>query len=304
MSNREDYGGVHPIIPTAFTDNGVFDEESQRRLIEFMIDVGVNGVAILGFLGEAHKLSSSERRRVIEVVSRAVAGRIKILVGVRALGTAEAIEQAVEARELGADAVFAAPLGVQNDAVLFDYYQELAERSRVPVMIHDFPESFGTILSVPLISRLANEVDGVVGVKAEEPPVLIKLSQILEKSPNLAVLGGLGGVYFLEELGRGAAGIMTGFAFPEVLVKIYEQFRSGDYPGAASTFDKYMPLIRFEFQPKLGLAFRKYNFKRRGIFRSDYIRSPGMRLDAGSQEELEALVARVGLSLDERLAIV
>lgn len=295
---RQDYRGIHPIIPTAFHDDGTFDEASQRRLIDHMVRVGVQGVAILGFLGEAHKLTEAERREVTATVVDQAAGRLKVMVGVRALGTAGAVAQAQEARELGADAVFAAPLQIQNDAALYTYYRELAEQSGIDVLIHDFPESFGTVLSPELIGRLANEVPGVVGIKLEEPPVLVKTSQVLELAPQLAVLGGLGGVYFYEELQRGAVGIMTGFAFSEVLLEIYELYESGDHAGAARVFDHYCPLLRYEFQPKLGLAFRKHVYRSLGVFASDFIRTPGLKLDEQSRAELEATIKRVGLSLD------
>jgi 4-hydroxy-tetrahydrodipicolinate synthase len=104
-------------------------------------------------------------------------------------------------------------------------------------------------------------------------------------------------MYFLEELQRGAVGTMTGFAFPEILVKIYRQHAAGDHAGAAATFDRYCPLIRYEFQPKLGLALRKYVYQRRGLITSDAIRAPGMRMDAVTARELEAVVERVGLSI-------
>lgn len=289
--------GVHPIVPTAFHSGGSFDEASQRRLVDHLVATGAHGVAILGFLGEAHKLSSQERRHVIRAVTDHGAGRLKVLVGVRTLGTAGAIEQAAEAKELGADAVFAAPIGVQNDAVLFDYYRDLAQGSGIPVMIHDYPDSFGVTISSDLVIRLAREVPGIIGVKAEDPPVLVKLSAILAGAPHLAVHGGLGGVYFIEELQRGAAGIMTGFSFPEALLDIYQRFTSGDTAGATKTFDRYATLLRYEFQPKLGLAFRKHVYLRKGIFESDFIRSPGMKLDEVSRREYEALVARVGLSM-------
>lgn len=295
---RHEYRGIHPIIPTAFRSDGTFDEASQRRLIDHMVSVGVQGVAILGFLGEAHKLTEAERREVTATVIDQASGRLKVMVGVRALGTAGAVAQAKEAKELGADAVFAAPLQVQSDAALYTYYRELAEQSGIDVLIHDFPESFGTILSPELIGRLANEVPGIVGIKLEEPPVLVKTSQVLDLAPQLAVLGGLGGVYFFEELQRGAVGIMTGFAFSEVLLEIFELYTSGDEAGAARVFDHYCPLLRYEFQPKLGLAFRKHVYHRLGIFESEYIRTPGLRLDERSKGELEATIKRVGLTLD------
>src|SRR5690606_24287810 len=153
----------------------------------------------------------------------------------------------------------------------FDFYRSVADRSGVPVMIHDYPEHFGTTLSPQLIARLGNEVEGIVGIKLEEPPVLVKTSAVLDAAPQLAVLGGLGGVYFLEELQRGAVGIMTGFAYPEVLLEIWQRFTAGDHLGAAEVFDRHCPLLRYEFQPKIGLAFRKHVYKTRGIFASDFI---------------------------------
>ena len=297
-AHHETYRGIHPIVPTAFHADGSFDADSQRRLVDYLVDVGVHGVAILGFLGEAHKLTEAERRAVIETVLDQAQGRLKVMVGVRSLGTAGAVAQAREARKLGADAVFAAPLTVQNDEALYAYYRELAESAGIPVLIHDFPANFGTILAPSLITRLANEVPGIVGIKLEEPPVLVKTSQVLEGAPQLAVLGGLGGVYFLEEMQRGAVGIMTGFAYPEVLLDIWQRFTTGDKDGAARVFDHYTPLLRYEFQPKIGLAFRKHVFWKRGIFESDFIRPPGPKLDDRSRGELEATIARVGLSLE------
>ena len=120
----------------------------------------------------------------------------------------------------------------------------------------------------------------------------------------MRIFGGLGGVYFLEELQRGAVGTMTGFAFPEILVRIYDQYAAGNHAGAAATFDRYCPLIRYEFQPKIGLALRKYIYQKRGVIACDAIRAPGMRMDPVTAKELEATVERVGLSLNVKGALV
>ena len=87
---------------------------------------------------------------------------------------------------------------------------------------------------------------------------------------------------------------MTGFAFPEVLLRIYDLFRQGQHEAAARVFDHYMPLIRYEFQPKLGLALRKHTYHRRGIIASDHVRAPGINIDERTARELEAIVKRVG----------
>lgn len=288
--------GVNPILPTPFLDSGEVDDTSLRKLIDFQLAARVHGFAILGFLGEAHKLSLTERRRVITSVVDQAAGAAPTWVGVRAFGAAGAIEQAREAEELGAKAVFVAPIAIQNDAALYDFFAEVASGVSVPVMIHDFPASFGTVLSPDLIARMAHEIPNVTSIKLEAPPVLIKLRALLELAPDaIEIFGGLGGEYFLEELQSGAKGIMTGFAFPEVLVAIYERFTAGDVDAAARTFDHYATLIRYEFQPNIGLAFRKHVYARRGIFASTRIRKPGLTLDDASRRELDDVIARVGL---------
>lgn len=293
-----DLHGVNPILPTPFTDSGELDVASLERLIDAQLAAGVDGVAILGFLGEAHKLSEAERRAVVETVVARAGGRFPVWVGVRALGTAGAVEQARSAQALGAAAVFVAPIAPQSDAALYDHYRDVAQAIDVPVIVHDYPASFGITLSAELVARLSN--DGLAPyIKLEDPPVLQKLSRLRDLTDGrIGVFGGLGGEYFLEELQRGAVGIMTGFAFPEVLVRIYRQFVSGDVGGATRTFDHYMPLIRYEFQPKIGLAFRKHVYRKRGVFASDHIRRPGLALDDESREEFEAIVARVGLRLE------
>ncbi len=290
--------GVFTIMPTAFTPDGALDLGSLERLIDFQFDCGVHGLAILGFLGEAHKLTSAERRQVVETSVRRAAGRGPVWVGIRALGTAGAVEQAQEAERLGATAVFAAPIPQATETVLFDYYRTLAAGVDIPVIIHDYPESFGIEVSAELVGRLARD-GGVQAIKLEEPPVGIKVSRVIELSGGKTkVFGGLGGTSFLEELERGAVGTMTGFSFPEILVRIYALFNAGRRDAAAQVFDRYLPLLRYEFQPKIGLALRKRVYQRRGAIASDFIRPPGGKLDPYTADELDRTVRRVGLSLD------
>ena len=291
--------GVLPILPTPFTDDGAVDERSLRRLIDFELDVGVHGVSILGFMGEAHRLSNAERKQVVTTVVDQAGGSFPTWVGVLAFGAAGAIEQAREAQDLGAAGVFVAPIAVQNDQVIYDYYASVANALDIPLAIHDFPESFRTILSPDLIARMAEEIDGVRYIKLEDYPVLAKMSRIQALAPDsIGIFGGLGGLYFLEELQRGSRGIMTGFAFPEVLLAVYDAFRAGDRARAASLFDRYVPLIRYEFQPKIGLAYRKFVYHRRGIIDSTFIRPPGLQIDDYTRDELVAVIERVGFDLD------
>lgn len=297
MTRTEALRGVNPILPTPFHDDGALDVASLERSIDLMADVGADGVAILGFLGEAHKLTQAERAEVVERVVARSAGRLAVWVGVRALGTAGAVEQAQEAERLGADAVFVAPIAPQDDAALYRHFRTVAESVSVPLILHDYPASFGIKLSVPLIGRLAKEGFAPY-IKLEDTPALPKVSAVIEASDGaIGVFGGLGGQYFLEELQRGAVGIMTGFAFPEVLVGIQRRFDAGDVEGAERLFHRTIDLMRYEFQPGIGLAFRKHVYRLRGIYDGEACRPPAPTLTERDKDEFARVVERCGLHL-------
>ena len=297
MPTPPPFNGVHPIVPTPFLADGALDLASVERLVDYQVAAGVQGIAVLGFMGEAHKLRGAERRSVIETAVARAAGRILVWVGVRAFGTAGSIEQVQEAQALGADAVFVAPIAPGTPAVLERHYREVAAATTLPVAIHDYPAEFGITIPADLIARLAN--DGVTPyLKAEDAPVLVKQRRILEQAPGrIGVFGGLGGQWVLEELANGAAGVMTGLAFPEVLVDIVRRYRAGDVTGAGAVFDRVLPLIRYEFQPGIGVALRKHVFVRRGVFSTAAVRAPSPSVDEATIAEFEAVAARVGLDV-------
>lgn len=298
MPHHQPYWGVHPIVPTPFLDDGQVDLDSVRRLVDAMVNTGVQGIAVLGFMGESHKLMGAERRAVLETAVSQSAGRLPIWVGVRGLGTASCIEQVQEAEALGASAVFVAPIAPQSDAALERHFRAVATSTSLPMALHDYPESFGITLSVDLITKLA--LAGVAPyIKAEDPPVISKQRKMLAATDGrIGVFGGLGGAWLYEELEAGAAGVMTGLAFPELLLEIVSRFAAGDRAGAAAVFDRVLPLIRYEFQPGIGVALRKHVFRRRGIFTSEHVRAPAPPVDRDTLLGFEAVVERCGLSID------
>lgn len=298
MPHHDAYWGVHPIVPTPFLEDGSVDLESVRRLVAATRASGAQGIAILGFMGESHKLQGAERRAVLTAAAEEAGSGFPIWVGVRALGTAGCVEQVQEAEACGASAVFVAPIAPQSDAALEHHYRTVAASTSLPMALHDYPESFGIQLSVDLIGRLAR--DGVAPyLKAEEPPVIAKQRAVLKAANGrIGVFGGLGGAWVYEELEAGAAGVMTGFAFPEVLVEIVARFAAGDRQGAARVFDRVLPVIRYEFQPGIGVALRKHVFRRRGIFTTEHVRRPAPPVDAATLAGFEAVVERCGLRID------
>ena len=129
-------------------------------------------------------------------------------------------------------------------------------------------------------------------IKLEDPPTPFKTSRILEQAGDFEVriFGGLGGVFLLEELMAGATGAMTGFAFPEILVKIVTQYRAGDVDGAADLFYRAVPLMRFEFQEGIGMAIRKEVLRRRGALSTAATRAPAAGLDRTTRDALDRVM--------------
>lgn len=291
--------GVFNITPTPFHPDGTLDLDSLTRLTGFTRDAGVNGMTILGVLGEADKLTERERDTVIETTLAAAGRDFPICVGTTHAGTDGCIAFSRRAQELGAAAVMVAPpkLARSNDAALHRHYVAVAEAIDIPVVVQDFPPAVGGILmSAELIGGLATASPKLTHLKLEDDPSPMKVSQVLAVNPAVKIMGGLGGMMFLEELRHGAIGTMTGFAFPEILVAIHRAWRAGDRDGATSIFYKYCPLIRFENQPRINLALRKHIYHRRGVIASPRVRAPFAAVDAGTLADLDDLLTRLGLT--------
>jgi 4-hydroxy-tetrahydrodipicolinate synthase len=291
--------GVCTIALTPFTEEGDLDEESIGSLSRFYVVSGVHGITILGIMGEAHKLSDAERRVVTERYVSAVGGRVPVVVGCSAMATRVVIDRALEAEAAGAAAVMVAPPNNQrNLELVFEHYRRVAEAVSVPVVVQDEPVNTGVVMPAPFIARLVNEIEGCRYVKLEEAPTTIKISSLLKAvETEVAIFGGLGGMYFYEELKRGASGIMTGFAYQEILVRTYELFVEGEREKAQEYFFRYLPLIRFEAQLGVGgVGIRKEILKLRGVISSSHVRFPAPALDEETLRELEDLVEVLGLA--------
>ncbi|WP_266096507.1 dihydrodipicolinate synthase family protein [Rubrobacter marinus] len=252
-------------------------------------------------MGEAHKLSDAERTSVMHGYLRAVEGRVPVIVGCSAPATRVAIERAREAEEAGAAAVMVAPPNnVRNLDLVFEHYRRVAGSVGLPVVVQDEPVNTGVTMPAPFVARVMDEIENCRYVKLEEAPTTIKISALLDgirdEEKKRGIFGGLGGMYFYEELLRGASGIMTGFAYSEVLVGTYDLFAKGQREEARDFFYRYLPLIRFEAQLGVGgVGIRKEVFKLRGAISSSHVRFPAPALDERTLRELSELVALLGL---------
>jgi 4-hydroxy-tetrahydrodipicolinate synthase len=289
------FDGVYAVLPTPFKAGGDVDVDSFKRVVDLIVGAGVNGVTALGVTGEASRLNERERGLVVETVVRQVNGRARVIVGASADGVRTCIEFSREAKSLGAAAVMVSPprtLKLNTESVI-NHYRALAEAVDLPIVVQDYPPISGFAMEAGLLARIAREVPAARTIKLEDPPTPFKTARILAAAgeTKVAILGGLGGVFLLEELLAGAAGVMTGFAYPEVLVKVVSLYRAGQVDEAADLFYKFVPLMRFEFQEGIGMAIRKEVFRRRGALAEGSTRAPGAVLDEGTRAALDRVLA-------------
>lgn len=302
---NEQAKGVFIIAATPFTDDGALDLQSIDSLTDFYLGCGVHGFTLLGMMGEAHKLTAEESITVVNRVIGRAQGR-QVIVGVSHAGLENVRRLSHEAMIAGAAGVMVAPPpGLKGDDGIYNYYAQVFQAlgPDIPVVYQDYPQTTGVYLPAPVFERLVDDFKQLVMLKHEDAPGLAKLSRIRDGEKKsgrrrVSILVGNGGLYYPQEMRRGADGAMTGFAWPEMLVQVYDLFAKGKPEEAEDLFDLYLPLVRHEVQPAIGLALRKEVLFRRGAIKSPKQRAPGSSLTATDKAELDTLIAR----LERRLA--
>ncbi|MDJ0820592.1 MAG: dihydrodipicolinate synthase family protein [Paracoccaceae bacterium] len=288
--------GVFTIAATPFLPDGEIDFHSIDRMVDAYIEKGANGLTILGMMGEAGKLSAAESVAVVRRVTSRCA--VPVIAGVSASGFAAITALANEAMEAGAAGVMVAPpMGLQTDAQILGYFRNAADAlGDIPWVLQDFPLATGVQISPSVILQIVEDCPTCVMLKHEDWPGLEKITTLRKASDagarRISILCGNGGMYLLEELLRGADGAMTGFGYPEMMRQVLDAFRAGDIERARDVFDAYMPMIRYEAQPGMGLAIRKYSLAQQGVITHPTLRKPGAGLTTDAIAEIDALATR------------
>lgn len=300
-----DASGVFTIAVTPFTDDGRLDLDSTDRLTDFYLRQEVDGMTILGVMGEAPKLSRDESLTFLKRVIGRVGGRVPVVVGASNPGIDNLAAFARQAMAEGAAGVMVAPVPtLKTDAEVVGYFAQVFEAMGpdVPVVFQDYPQTTGVWLSVAAWGELVDRYPQLVVLKHEQCPGLRKVTRVRAAEANgqrrVSILVGNGGMHLPQELARGVDGAMTGFAFPEMLVTVCRLFAAGRRDEAEDVYDAYLPVLRHEYMPGLGLAIRKEILRRRGVIASSALRAPGPTLDAADHAELDGLLARLQRRLD------
>jgi len=301
--------GVFPISPTPFLPDGAIDWASAEKLFAHYDAIGSDGVTVLGIMGEAPKLEPGEALQLLKLAVKHLAGK-PVIVGVSAPGFAAMRSLAREAMEAGAAGVMIAPPNtLRTDDQIAAYYAQAIEAigTDIPVVVQDYPLITNVIMTPGIIRRIVSENASVVMLKAEDWPGLEKISTLRKAQAEgalrpIAILVANGGLFLDFEMERGADGSNTGYAFPEMLIDVVRLSKAGRRDAAHDLFDAHLPLLRYEQQPGVGLAVRKYVLMRRGLLASDAQRKPGAAMSATAKAEVDYLLARLARH-DKRAAL-
>jgi 4-hydroxy-tetrahydrodipicolinate synthase len=292
--------GLFPIAPTPFHPDGQIDEASIDTLIAGYLKAGSTGITVLGIMGEAPKMEAEES---LALVKRFIAGmgKLPVIVGVSSPGFAAMAALVKAAMEQGAAGVMIAPPpSLRTDDQITGYYRQAVEAigADIPFVIQDYPLTLSVQMTPKVIRQIVQDNPSCVMLKHEDWPGLEKISALrgFQKDGSMrpiSILTGNGGLFLDFEMERGADGAMTGYAFPEMLARVTSLIKTGQRDAAHDLFDAHLPLLRYEQQPGVGLAVRKYVLMKRGFIASDAQRKPASAISATARGEVDYLLARL-----------
>ncbi len=290
MSEQKPYRGVWPVAPTPFDDDGSLDLESMRRVLDCMVDQGVDGLCILANYSEQFLLSDEERDQLTRLCLEHLAGRVPVIVTCSHFSTGIVVERVRQAKAMGAAMVMLMPPyhGALLKGTEEQTYEQFARAAEIgiPIMVQDAPLA-GVHLSVPFLARMARELEMVACFKIEMPGTADKLRSLIAEGGSTieGPFDGEEAITLMADLDAGATGTMSSALLPDLIKPIVEAHAAGDRTLAAARYAAVLPLINYENR-QCGLRACKTVMKEGGVIRSDHVRHPLPPLPPATREGL------------------
>src|SRR3954449_6682668 len=251
-SARQPYAGVFPVAPTPFAVNGDVDLDGQRRVLDCMIDQGVDGICILANYSEQFLLTDEERDVLTELCLSHVAGRVPVIVTTSHFSTRIAAERARKAARAGASMLMLMPpyhgTGLRADEKgMLEHFAQVAEAGGIPIMVQDAPLS-GVALPAAFLVRLAREVPLVRYFKIEVAGAAAKLRSLVDLGGDVieGPFDGEEAITLMADLDAGATGTMSSALLPDLIRPVVVDYLAGKRADAAAQYAKILPLINYE----------------------------------------------------------
>lgn len=301
------FGGIVPPLSTPLTESLAVDTASLARLVEFVLEGGVNGLFVLGSTGEAAYLTNDQRATVLDVVTGTVAGRVPVLAGVFDMTTARAIEHARVAARAGVDAlVLTAPFYTRTSVPeIIEHFREVRAAVDLPILAYDIPVSVHSKLARETLWQMADE-GLIVGVKDSSGDEANFRGLVLEarRLPRFAAFTGSELLVDIA-LFLGADGAVPGLGNidPHGYARLYRSAKAGDWQTARTEQERLYRLFSIVEvgRSRMGLnsaamgAF-KTALMLRGVIATNVVARPQIRLDADEVAQIRRILAEAGLA--------
>jgi 4-hydroxy-tetrahydrodipicolinate synthase len=247
--DRTKFHGAITALVTPFKDKGI-DEAAYKKLVDWQISQGINGLVPCGTTGESPTLSAQEHNHVVEVCIDAVKGRVPVIAGAGSNSTAEAIEYTKHAAKAGADAVLVVTpyYNKPTNKGIYLHYKAVSEAADIPIILYNIAGRTGKNIEPDLMAQLAGDFKNIIGVK-EASGSLEQMLRIKEMCPKDFLLTSGDDALTLPVLSIGGVGVISVASniVPKDVVGVIEAFNKGDLKKAREINLKLMPLIRALF---------------------------------------------------------
>ena len=228
--------GIIPAIITPMHEDESINEQELRNQVNRQVEAGVHGIFPFGTNGEGYILSESEKRRVLEIVVEAVAGRVPVYAGTGCISTKDTIRQSLMAKEVGADilSIITPSFAQASQDEIYEHYKAVAEAVDLPIVLYNIPARTGNAIAPATVEKLAR-IENIVGVKDSSGNFdnMLQYIEVTRDIPGFAVLSGNDSLILWNLLAGGAGGV-AGCAnvYPKTMASIYNYFIAGNLDAA------------------------------------------------------------------------
>ena len=285
-----DWQGVFPALMTEFKADGALDLDATQRHIQSCMDAGVEGLVMLGTLGENPSLTQDEKERVLRAAVEATGGKIPVLTGVAEYTTAFGMEFTKRAERAGCAGLMALPCMVyqQDAAEAVNHFRTLAAATDLPIMIYNNPVAYKVDLKPHDFTTLS-DVENIVAVKESSHDSRRITDMFNEVGDRYTIFCGVDDLV-LENVLFGAKGWVCGMvnSFPKEAVRLFELARAGKVDEAYALYKWFMPLLHLDVDVKLVQMIKLANqMTGEG---SETVRAPRLVLSRAEREMVKKIV--------------
>ena len=282
--------GVFPALLTPFDANDQVDLAVYEKNLDAQVEAGIHGIIIAGSLGEASTLSLDEKELLVRFSVKKMAGKLPVIMNIAEGSTKEAIQQAILAKEWGADGIMLLPpmRYKADDREVVEFFKAVAANTDLPIMIYNNPVDYKTLVTVDMFAELA-DCPNIQAIKESTRDISNVTRMINRFGDRFQILCGVD-TLALEELLMGAVGWVAGLvcAFPKETVVIYNLVQEGKIEEAREIYRWFLPLLELDIHPKL-VQYIKLAEQHCGIG-SEHVRAPRLTLIGEERVRIEKII--------------